>query len=133
LEASSGGKRYFASERLFSPSAHGWHDFRMIAMGRIQRKERPMDQDAQAYERAKRRVDMLKGFYIHFAVYVCVIAMLAVIDVADDSSGWWFYWPMLGWGIAVAIHAAVVFLGGGRFSSDWEERKIREYMEKDRG
>jgi hypothetical protein len=40
---------------------------------------------------------------------------------------------MLGWGIAVAIHAAVVFLGGGRFGSDWEERKIREYMEQDRG
>jgi hypothetical protein len=92
-----------------------------------------LDTESPAYQRAKRRVDMLKAFYIHLAVYICVIAMLAVIDIADDSGNWWFYWPMLGWGIAVAIHAAVVFLQGGRLSSDWEERKIREYMERDRG
>ncbi len=37
-----------------------------------------------------------------------------------------------GWGIGFAIHAAVVFLGGGRIGSDWEERKIREYVDRER-
>jgi len=34
---------------------------------------------------------------------------------------------MFGWGIGIVIQAFITF-GYGR---DWEERKIREYMEKD--
>jgi len=91
-----------------------------------------VDDNSQAYARAKRRVDLLKSFFIHFIVYISVILMLLFIDIADGE-GWWFFWPMLGWGIAVAIHAAVVFVAGGSIASDWEERKIREYMDRDRG
>jgi len=91
-----------------------------------------MDNDSKAYERAKRRVDILKSFYIHLLVYVGVISMLVVIDFLDGEN-WWFYWPLFGWGIAVAIHGAVVFFAGGSIASDWEERKIRELMERDRG
>ena len=32
----------------------------------------------------------------------------------------------------MAIHGAVVFLAGGSIASDWEERKIQEYMDRER-
>jgi hypothetical protein len=87
--------------------------------------------DSKAYERAKRRVDMLKAFYLHLLVYISVMLGLLLIDIFSGE-GWWFYWPMIGWGIAVAVHGAVVLVTGGQFGRDWEERKIHEYMERDR-
>ena len=55
-------------------------------------------------------------------------AMRLFIDLADDSSGFWFYWPMLGTGIGVAITAVVLLGVGGVFGVDWEQREIDRYM-----
>ena len=45
---------------------------------------------------------------------------------------WWFYWPLLGWGVGLGVHALNVFVLGGRFGQDWEERKTQEIMGRDR-
>jgi hypothetical protein len=37
----------------------------------------------------------------------------------------------MGWGIAVAIHGLTVFWPVAAPGSNWEQRKVREYMEKD--
>jgi len=42
----------------------------------------------------------------------------------DDSSSIWFYWPMLGTGIGVAITRIVLLGIGGLFGRDWERREI---------
>ena len=52
--------------------------------------------------------------------YVGVNLLLPAIDLADDSGNWWFFWPLLGWGIGLAAHAATTFGGA------WEERKARQ-------
>jgi hypothetical protein len=85
----------------------------------------------QSYERAKRRVTQIKGFFIHLVTYLVVIAALFLIDVfaEDDPNNWWFYWPALAWGIAVIIHAATVY--GPFMGSGWEDRKIKEFMDKE--
>ncbi len=88
-----------------------------------------MDDQAR-FERAKRRVKDLKGFYRHLTVYVLVNALLLVINLVTSTSYLWFYWPLLGWGIAILLHAASVFGGGRFFGKDWEERKIKEILEK---
>jgi hypothetical protein len=31
----------------------------------------------------------------------------------------------------VATHAVAIFVGGGWLGQDWEERKIRQFMERD--
>ena len=41
---------------------------------------------------------------------------------------WWFFWPLIGWGIAVAFHGASVFIENGPLGKSWERRKIRELM-----
>jgi hypothetical protein len=38
---------------------------------------------------------------------------------------------MLGWGLGVAIHGLVVWLGTSRRSRDWQSRKIEQYMKED--
>lgn len=90
------------------------------------------DDDAR-YRQVKERVEALKGFYAHLAVYAIVILGLFLINLATDGADWWFYWPLLGWGAGVAIHAAVVFGIEGPLGRAWEERKVRELMERDRG
>jgi hypothetical protein len=86
--------------------------------------------DEDRYRRAKKRVEDLKGFYTHVAIYLIVNTGLFLIN-ALTSDTWWFYWPMIGWGIGLAAHAVALF-SEGRFGRAWEERKMRELMDDDR-
>jgi fatty acid desaturase len=83
----------------------------------------------ERYRRAKRRVSVLKGFYIHLASYIGVMVLLFFIDFLTGG-GWWFYWPLLGWGIGIVAHGLTVFGIGGFLGSDWEEKKTRDLMNK---
>ncbi|MDP6420460.1 MAG: 2TM domain-containing protein [SAR202 cluster bacterium] len=69
------------------------------------------------------RVIGFRTLYVHLAVYIVVIEMLAIIDFATGG-GWWFYWPLIGWGIGVAVHAlaTISVLGAA-----WEPRRANGY------
>ena len=82
------------------------------------------------YEQALKQARELRGFYTHLLVYVLVNAFLFGIDYLSDPGEWWFYWPLLGWGIGLAAHGASVYIGVRAFGADWEERKARELMKK---
>jgi hypothetical protein len=84
------------------------------------------DDDA-IYERAKKRVKEIKGFYGNLISYCVVIPFLVVLNLITSPKNLWFYWPMLGWGIGVASHGLSVFAIG----INWEEKKIREILEKE--
>jgi hypothetical protein len=86
----------------------------------------------QRYDRARERVQAIKGFYIHASAYVLVNIALFVINFLVGG-GWWFYWPLIGWGIGLGVHALSVFGFGGPWGREWEERKTREFMDRDRG
>ncbi len=97
-------------------------------------EESVMDKERQRYERARARVQALKGFYIHAMAFVLVnVALLGINALADGV--WWFYWPLMGWGIGLGVHALAVFGfgGGGPWGRAWEERKTREVMDEERG
>jgi hypothetical protein len=59
--------------------------------------------------RARRRVGIKIGFYTHFLVYVLVNLGLLVIS-SVSGRGNWHVWPLLGWGIGLAIHGIVTFI-----------------------
>lgn len=89
-----------------------------------------MNREEINYQRAKARVEALRGFYNHLAVYVIVNLFLFFLNIFASPDTLWFYWPLLGWGIAIVLHGVSVF-GAGRLSSaDWEEKKMRELMEE---
>ena len=83
------------------------------------------------YRKAKRRVKEIRGFYTHLGVYVLINAMLLLINITTSPDILWFYWPLLGWGIAVALHALRVFGAGLGLGTEWEEKKIAEMLEQD--
>ena len=56
--------------------------------------------------------------------------MWFAIDMADGTESLWFYWPMLGTGIIVAVTAVVLLGVGGLFGADWERRRIDRYLER---
>ena len=91
-------------------------------------------EEQQRYERARARVKAIKGFYIHATIFVVVNIALFAINVLVGGV-WWFYWPLLGWGVGLGVHALAVFGfgGGGPWGRDWEERRTREMIDKERG
>lgn len=94
-----------------------------------------MNEQEIKYQKAKERVEAIKGFYIHLTVYVVVNLMLFTINMITSPNNLWFFWPLMGWGIGFAFHTLSVFVFNPGFSTgmgaNWEERKIREIMEKE--
>lgn len=84
------------------------------------------ESEDRAYEKAQKRVKEIKSFYGNLFSYVIVITFLIILNLITSPKHLWFYWPMLGWGIGIAAHAISVFSIG----RTWEERKIREILEK---
>ena len=84
------------------------------------------------YRAAKSRVAQLRAFYTHLTTFIVVNLFLLAINLLTDRHSLWFYWVVLGWGIGLAAHAMQVYAGGTWFGRDWEERKIRELMDRNR-
>jgi 2TM domain len=84
----------------------------------------------EAREEARRYVRRKRIFYTVLGVWIALCLMWFFIDLSDDSSSWWFYWPMFGTGIAVAITGAVLLGIGGLFGADWERRQVDKYLER---
>jgi len=88
----------------------------------------------EAYKQAKKRVEARYGFYIHLSVYLAVNLLLVIINLSSSSEGFWFQYPLLGWGIGVVFHALSVFVFAGRgslISEDMIEKEMnREGLRK---
>lgn len=85
---------------------------------------------SESLEEARRHVRRKRIFYTVLGVWIALCVMWFFIDLADDSSSWWFYWPMLGTGIGVAITGIVLLGIGGLFGADWEAREIEKYLRR---
>lgn len=81
-----------------------------------------------AYTKAKKEVEALKGFYGNAISYAVIITFLIFINLRYTPEFYWFFFPMLGWGIGLAFHAIQVF----GFGKTWEEKKIKELMQKEK-
>jgi 2TM domain len=81
-----------------------------------------------ALEEARRHVRRKRIFFTILGIWLALCLMWFAIDMLDDSSSFWFYWPMLGTGIGVAITAVVLLGIGGLLGVDWERREIEKYL-----
>ena len=96
----------------------------------------------ERYRRAEKRVKEIKGFYWHLFWYLAVNIFLTfggsirtfIYDGSFDISqlhftnfSVWFFW-----GIGLVGHWLHVFGMNIFFSRNWEEKKIKEYMDKDK-
>ncbi|WP_088322992.1 2TM domain-containing protein [Polaribacter tangerinus] len=102
-----------------------------------------MEQDfieEQSYIRAKKKVKAMKGFYIHLIVFVIVNVFLSALIVfgltksgdtlAEAFNNFGVYSTWIFWGIGLFFHWLGVFGFKSVLGDDWEERKIKELLEK---
>jgi len=95
----------------------------------------PTDEERLLYIKAKRKVKEIKGFYIHLLIYIIVNGIQAFSNIVEEHKSFQDiaseqFITLILWGIVLAIHAGSVFLPNFVFGRDWEERKIKEYIEK---
>lgn len=89
-------------------------------------------------KRAKKRVDELKGFYIHLLVYLIIntfiiaVMFMSQADKANFSLHWYNFSTAIFWGLGLLIHALVTFRLNPFFGKSWENRMIQKYMDEDR-
>ena len=74
------------------------------------------------------QVRKLKGFYIHLAQYVLVIALLSVINALTTPNRWWVQWVIMGWGIGVFFHWLQISEWFGLFGSKWEKEQVEKRL-----
>jgi len=76
------------------------------------------------------------NFYLNLSmkipvkVYVIVNVVSVIINLVTSPGVLWFYWPILGWGIGLFFHGMSVFVFSKFPGKQWEERKIKEVMDK---
>ena len=82
------------------------------------------------YQKARERVEAIKGFYGNLTAYLIVIPFLIWLNTRTTDFPWVIF-PALFWGIGVVTHGLEAYGYNPLWGKRWEERKIREFMEKD--
>lgn len=82
----------------------------------------------EARDEARRHVRRKRIFYTVLGIWIALCVMWLAIDLLDDSSSFWFYWPMLGTGLGVAVTGIILLGIGGLFGPEWERREIDKYL-----
>jgi predicted membrane channel-forming protein YqfA (hemolysin III family) len=86
----------------------------------------------ERYIEAQKRVKEIREFYEHLTVFILISAIIIAINLITSPEYLWFVWCLLGWGIGVVLHGMKAFRFSPSFSKEWEERKIREILEKEK-
>lgn len=95
------------------------------------------NQDTIKYDQALKRVKRIKGFYTHALVYVVINIMLVIVNIQNLQDGeTYFHWKnfttLFFWGIGLAAHGFSIFVPNMIFGKNWEERKIKQFMEEEK-
>ena len=74
---------------------------------------------------AVKRLKAKREFWQHVVIYVLVNSLLVVIwAVTNEGTYFWPMWPLLGWGIGLAMHA------WDTFQKPISDEAVRKEMEK---
>lgn len=86
--------------------------------------EHPHQKEDILWQQAKRRV----AFKASLSAYLLVNLALVVIwyFTSGPHSYFWPIWPMIGWGIGIAIQYAGAYHANQLFSVEEEYRKLKE-------
>lgn len=90
-----------------------------------------------SYKAAQKRVKDIKGFYVHLTVYVFINTAIFIVTtrnmgIFEGLTRLSSYSTIFFWGIGLTAHWASVFGPNFIFGKKWEERKIKELMDRDK-
>jgi len=83
----------------------------------------------EARAEAHRWVRRKRRFYTILVVYLALSVLWFAIDMLTGTDDLWFYWPVLGAGLIVAVIGLAMFGIGGLFGGDWERRQVDKYLQ----
>lgn len=93
-------------------------------------------------QRAKKKVEEIKGFYIHLFIYIIINLFISVKNIIgnfqDGKTFWDAFWDLgnyvvwIFWGTGLLFHAIYALDYNPFFTKEWEERQIKKYMEEDK-
>ena len=100
-----------------------------------------LSQNEQRYLAAEKKVKRLKGYYWHLFWYLIVNLGISIskivksLDYGDSIEQAIFNFShhslWLFWGIGILFHTFSVFGKHPFLCKDWEDRKMKEFMEKE--
>jgi 2TM domain len=82
---------------------------------------------AEIEQWAWRRVRAMRAFYTHLTIFVGINFILFLVDSATAGPAWFFV-PMLGWGLLLALHGLHAYDLLPWTTQGWEQRKVRELI-----
>ncbi len=92
----------------------------------------------EKYKEARKKVKEIKGFYTHLTIYILVNLFLLLAQLGLFSGNfhvgmpaWSYFTTPFFWGIGLMFHGLKVFKDQFGFLKEWEERKIKEFIEKE--
>lgn len=90
-------------------------------------------QEEEVYQRAKKRVDNIKGFYWHLFWYLLVNLFLIILIGYNTGSFSHFatYSTAFFWGIGLFFHFLGVFGTNLLFGKKWEQNQIEKIMSRE--
>lgn len=84
------------------------------------------------YQRVQERVDKLKRFYASILKGLLAIIITGAINYyLNQWSNPWFLWVVFAVVLGLSLKAIRIFGIGLLLGKNWEERKIKELMDKD--
>jgi len=91
-----------------------------------------MKHEDPKYQLAKDKVQRIRTFYYSLFSYLLVLSGLAALNYyLDGFRNPWVLWVALFWGLGLLLKGIQLFGRAPFLGKEWEERKIREYMDKD--
>ena len=89
-----------------------------------------MSQRSAEYKRAQKRVKQKKEFFQHLSSYIVMSLFFVILNMLTSPDTWWFYWPMLGWGLGLVMHYVTIFGFPGlpNSSKDWEQKQLEKEL-----
>ena len=82
------------------------------------------------YLKAREKLEAVKQFYGNLASYLIVIPFLIWLNMRSTDFPWSVF-PAFGWGFGLLMHGLEIYGYNPLWGKRWEERKIRELMERD--
>ena len=96
-----------------------------------------IDSEEIKYQNALKKVKRIKSFYSHALVYIVINIMIIIINIQSLNEGESYFqfknfMTAIFWGIGLLAHGLSVFVPNWIMGQNWEERKIKEFMEKEK-
>lgn len=91
--------------------------------------------ETENYKKALKQVKKIKGFYVHLLIYLVISGMILGVNMyytkpPESIFRLQNFSTLFFWGIGILAHAVSVFIPQLTFTKAWEEKKIKEIMER---